>query len=157
MGGYPLKKELSGPMKRFYIPTGVLVILLITFMMLSCSQEKSPKIAATQNQQPIEVVSVLERPQDPNPGGGIVEITLKNVGVEPVLSLTAILTIRGPFNYYFDVTPTNPLLPGKSVSSQLRLIGPNDGFGDGIPYSLAINGTLHNGSTFAYTWESPNK
>jgi hypothetical protein len=137
-----------------------LAVLVIGLMVLAaaCNASSTTNTTSPQNQQPIEVISVLAPPQTPNPGGGIVEITLKNVANEPVVSLAAILTIRGPFNYDFDVTPSHPLLPGKSISAQLRLIGPNDGFGGGIPYSVTINGTLQNGATFAYTWEpSPNQ
>ncbi len=140
------------------VATAVLVIMVGCTPSITTTPTPTPSPTQTptqssQNQQPIQVISVLEPPQTPNPGGGIVEITLKNVANEPVVSLAAILTIRGPFNYDFDVTPSHPLLPGNSISAQLRLIGPNDGFGGGIPYSVTINGTLQSGATFAYTWE----
>jgi len=113
-----------------------------------------------QNQQPIEIISVLGPLQPINPGGPIVEITLKNVAVEPVVSLTATLELIRSFNFDFDVTSSNPLLPGKSISAKLTLIG--GGFNDSISYPLTINGTLQNGATFDYIKqvqivESPNK
>ena len=107
--------------------------------------------------EPIEVISVLDTyktGQTVNPGGPEIEITLKNAAIEPVVSLAATLIGSRTFNYSFDVTPSNPLLPGKSISSKNRLIG--GGFpGGSIPYAVTVNGTLQSGATFAYTWESP--
>jgi hypothetical protein len=120
---------------------------------------------STQNQQPIEVVSVLDTyktGQTVNPGGPEIEITLKNAAVEPVVSLAATLDLlsipvasglRRSWNYAFEVTPSNPLLSGNSIGSKVRLIG--GGFGGSLPYSVTINGTLQSGATFAYTWEPP--
>lgn len=150
----------------------ILIVSMATLtIMVGCTPSPTPTPTPTasptptptqspQNQQPIEVISVLDTyktGQTVNPGGPEVEITLKNVAVEPVVSLAATLEEGRPFNWdiYFDVTPSNPLLPGKSISAKRRLIG--GGFGDSIPYSLTINGTLQNGATFAYTWEPPNK
>jgi hypothetical protein len=84
-----------------------------------------------------------------NPGGPIVEITLKNVAVEPVVSLAATLELSRSFYFDFNVTSSNPLLPDKSISARLTLIG--GGFSANIPYPLRINGTLQNSTTFAYT------
>jgi hypothetical protein len=74
---------------------------------------------------------------------------LKNAAVEPVVSLAAILELSRSFNFDFDVTSSNPLLPDKSISAKLTLIG--GGFSDSISYPLTISGTLQNGATFAYT------
>ncbi len=91
-----------------------------------------------------------------NPGGPVVEITLKNVSAEPVASLTADLGIEraGPpglssFVFTFDVTSAAPLLPGSDISVRQTLIG--GGFSDNINYLLTINGTLQSGAGFAYT------
>jgi hypothetical protein len=113
-----------------------------------------------QNQQPVEIISVLGPLQPINPGGPIVEITLKNVAVEPVVSLAATLDLSRSFNFDFDVTSSNPLLPDKSISAKLTLIG--EGFSVNIPYPLTMNGILQSGATFAYTKqvqivEPPNK
>jgi len=109
-------------------------------------------LSASQNQQPIEVMSVLGPLQPFNPGGPVVEITLKNVGVEPVISLTATLELDtpfGPFDFIFNVTPSNPLQPNKSTSDILTLIG--GGFADNVSYPLKIHATLQNGAKFVYT------
>jgi hypothetical protein len=109
-------------------------------------------LSASQNQQPIEVTSVLGPLQPFNPGGPVVEITLKNVGVEPVISLTATLELDtpfGPFDFIFNVTPSNPLQPNKSTSDILTLIG--GGFADNVSYPLKIHATLQNGAKFVYT------
>jgi len=96
-------------------------------------------------QQPIEVVSVSSpyKPGDTiTPAGPKIEITLKNISNEPVISLTALLIEEGGFNspwtFNFNVALVNPLLPGQSTSVTNILIG--GGFGGGIPYSLAITG-----------------
>jgi len=111
------------------------------------------------NGQPVEIVSVLStyKPgQTVNPGGPEIEMTLKNVSDEPVVYLTATLELLSrpadaPFpkywRYGFNVTDTNPLLPGKSISTKIRLIG--GGF-DGN-YDVSINGTMQSGVTFTYT------
>ncbi len=114
----------------------------------------------TQNQQPIEVISVLDTTTMVNPGGPTIEITLKNISNEPVVSLNVTLEEGGPrsFSFDFDVTPSNPLSPNKRISAERRLIG--GGFGGdppygNFPYSLTINGTMQSGETFAFTWEPP--
>jgi hypothetical protein len=110
--------------------------------------------------RPVEVVSVedtYKSGQTVNPGGPEIEIALKNVSTEPVINLTATLDLHrptaGPFHYYF--TAYGPVLPGKTASDKQRLIG--GGFGDDIPYTLMINGTLESGGTFTYSWEFPTK
>jgi hypothetical protein len=124
--------------------------MAIIAMMVGCTP--SPTTITTQtsrNQQPVEIVSVLGPLQPINPGGPIVEITLKNVAVEPVISLAAVLELNRSFNFDFDVTSSNPLLPYNSISAKLTLIG--EGFSDNISYPLKISGTLQDGATFAYT------
>ena len=93
--------------------------------------------------------------QTVNPGGPEIEITLKNVAVESVVSLAATLNENRPWNWNFDfdVTPAHPLLPDKSISAKRILI--SGGFGDDISYSVTINGSLENGEEFAYTWIPP--
>ena len=56
---------------------------------------------STTGNQPIEVVSVLGPVPPFNPGGSVVEITLKNVSGKPVVSLNASLAIAraGPPRY----------------------------------------------------------
>ena len=111
--------------------------------------------ATTTGQQPIQVVSVSGPLSPINPGGPNVEVTLKNVSSESVVSLTASLGVsragpsNTPFVFKFDVTPSNPLLPSNSISSRLTLIGGS--FADSISYPLNIEGELQSGGTFAYT------
>jgi hypothetical protein len=107
-----------------------------------------PTITPT-NQQSIEIVSVLGPLPPINPGGPIVEITLNNVSNESIVSLTATLELSRAFNFKFDVSSLNPLLPAESISAKLTLIG--GGFSDNISYPLRLEGTLEDGSTFAYT------
>ncbi len=103
-----------------------------------------------QNRQPIEVISLFEPKQTPNPGGPVEEITLKNVATEPVISLAVILESEDRFyEFPFYVAPSNALLPGKSISSTLTIIG--GGLGFGLSYPVTINATLQNGSNFVYT------
>jgi hypothetical protein len=121
------------------------LVLILATPMVGCTPTPSP-----QNQQPIEIVSVLGPLQPINPPGGpIVEITLKNVAVEAVISLTGTLEAGRSFDFIFNVTPSNPLLPDQTISQKFTLIG--GGFGENLPYPLTINGTLQNGATFAYT------
>lgn len=111
--------------------------------------------ATTTNQHPIEVVSVLGPLSPINPGGPVVEITLKNVASEPVVSLTASLGIsragpsNTPFTFNFDVTSSNPLLPATSISKKLTLIG--GGFADDVSYPLTVEGNLQSGAAFKFT------
>ena len=101
------------------------------------------------DQQPVEIISVSGPLQPVNPGGPTVEITLKNVAAEPVVSLSASLELNRPFNFDFDVSPSNPLLIDESVAARLALIG--GGFSENISYPLVISGTLKSGVTFTYT------
>jgi hypothetical protein len=108
---------------------------------------------ASQNRQPIEITSVLGPIGPVNWGGPIVEITLKNVAVEPVISLTATLEVSTVLStsvdFTFNVTTANPLQPNRSTSATLCLIG--GGFADNVSYPLKIHATLQNGAKFVYT------
>ena len=110
---------------------------------------------STTSQQPVEVVSVIGPVPPFNPGGPVVEITLKNVSSEPIFTLKASLGIsragpsNTPFAFNFDVTPSNPLLPDKTIGTKLTLIG--GGISDNISYPLLIEGNLQSGTGFSYT------
>ncbi len=89
--------------------------------------------------KPIEVVSVLDTykiGQTVIPAGPTVEITLKNIAEEPIISLIAILELGRPFEFTFDVSPSNPLLPGESISKRQVLI--MGGFSDDKFYPLRV-------------------
>ena len=85
-----------------------------------------------------------------NPGGPNVEITLKKVSTEPVVSLTAVFTNLGArdIDINFEVGPANPLLPGASVNDTQSLI--DGGFTNNVLYPLITEGTLQSGATFSY-------
>jgi hypothetical protein len=111
-------------------------------------------VSASQSWEPIEIVSVLGPVPPFTPGGPAVEITLKNVSVEPAISLTATLEVDTAFDISFDftfddVSSSNPLQPNASTSDTLTLIG--GGFSSDVSYPLTINATLRNGANFVYT------
>ncbi len=82
------------------------------------------------------------------PGGPTVQIILKNVGIKPITSLKAILHLNNSYVFNFtNVTPSQPLATGNSVSDTEILIG--GGFTTGFPYGLAITGT-QDGIPFGY-------
>jgi len=127
----------------------VLIATLLAVIVSGCHP-----VSASQNQEPIEIVSVLGPLPPFTPGGPAVEITLKNVGVEPVISLTATLEVSSasgiPFDFTFDdVSPTHPLQPNRSTSAILILIG--GGFSSNGSCPLTINATLQDGEMFSYT------
>jgi hypothetical protein len=105
--------------------------------------------ASTPSQQPIEIVSVTGPMSPINPGGPVVEITLKNISAEPVVALSARLETSRAFTCTCDVTAANPLLPGKNIIARLTMIG--GGFSDTVSYPMTILGTLKSGDTFSFT------
>jgi hypothetical protein len=109
--------------------------------------------SSTVDQQPIEVISVSSPPIKPgelvNPGGPVVEITVKNVSIEPVISLTVILEAGRSFQLHFNIYPSSPLLPDQTIIQKFILIG--GGYAENIPYPLTIKGTLLNDTIFSYT------
>jgi len=132
----------------------IVTSILLTATLLAVTASSCHPVSASQNQEPIEIMSVLGPVGPVNPGGPGVEITLKNVGVEPVISLTAILEVSSasglPFVFPFDdVTSSHPLQPNRSISDTSGLIG--GGFASDHAYPLTINVTLQNGDKFVYT------
>jgi hypothetical protein len=137
-------------MKRKVLILIIAILSMVAMLLAVCTGASSPT-----SQQPIEVVSVLGPIPPFNPGGPVVEITLKNVSSEPVVSLKASLGIiragpsNTPFTFNFDVTPSNPLLPDKTIGTKLTLIG--GGFSDNVSYPLIIEGNLESGNEYSYT------
>ena len=132
----------------------ILASILLTSGLLAATMSGCNPVSTSQNQEPIEIVSVLGPVGPINWGGPAVKITLKNVGVEPVVSLTATLeasSVSGfPFDFTFDdVTPSHPLQPNRSTSKTSALIG--GGFASNVSYPLTINATLQDGANFVYT------
>jgi hypothetical protein len=132
----------------------IVTSIVLTAMLLAVTVSGCHPVSASQDQEPIEVLSVLGPLPPFTPGGPGVKITLKNVGVEPVISLTATLEVFSasgiPFGFTFDdVSPAHPLQPNRSTSAELTLIA--GGFSSNEPYPLTINATLQNGANFVYT------
>jgi hypothetical protein len=139
----------------FKRPACVIVAsIVLTATLLAVTVSSCHPVSASQNWEPIEIVSVLGPVPPFTPGGPNVEITLKNVSVEPVISLTATLEVYTVFGTsvdftFDDVSPSNPLQPNRSTSDTLCLIG--GGFSSDVSYPLTINATLQNGAKFVYT------
>jgi len=137
-------------MKRKTLILIIAILSMVAMLLAACTGASS-----TTSQQPIEVVSVLGPIPPFNPGGPVVEITLKNVSSEPVVSLKASLGIvragpsSTPFTFNFEVTPSNPLLHDKTIGTKLTLIG--GGFSDNVSYPLIIEGNFKNGSEYSFT------
>ena len=115
--------------------------------------------------QLVQVGSVLGPIPPLNPGGPVVSVTLRNTGVAPIVSLQATLGLPSPssptnlglpFPFSFNVTGSNPLMPGQSVTSKRALIGA--GFESFKDYPIVINGNLQGGAAFSVndtTWIDP--
>jgi hypothetical protein len=128
--------------------------IVLTATLLAVTVSSCHLVTASQAWEPIEIVSVLGPVPPFTPGGPNVEITLKNVSVEPVISLIATLEVDTAFGTsvdftFDDVSPLNPLQPTRSTSDRLCLIG--GGFSSDVSYPLTINATLRNGARFVYT------
>lgn len=107
----------------------------------------------TQNKEPVEVISIIGPIPPFNPGGPVIEITLKNISNTSIVSLSAALGINSnlnrPYEFAFNVSAGNPVLPGNSITSRETLIGA--GFGDNVAYPLEISGSLGSGEKFDFT------
>jgi hypothetical protein len=136
-------------------PARVIVTsIVLTTTLLAVTVSSGYPVSASQSWEPIEVVSVLSSVEPFNPGGLGVEITLKNLSVEPVISLTANLEVETAFGTsvhftFDDVSPSNSLQPNASTNDRRFLIGA--GFSGDVSYSLTINATMRNGANFVYT------
>jgi hypothetical protein len=134
--------------------TTVLLIIAVVLSVLTisgCNKDLFPSshLSGTPPQELIEIVSIVGPLQPINPGGPVVEVTLKNAATVPIISLGATLKLSRAFNFTFDMTPSNPLQPDKTANARMVLIG--GGFSDNVTYPLTINGTLQNGTVFGYT------
>jgi hypothetical protein len=134
-------------------PCAIVAAIVLTATLLAVPVSGEHPALASQSQEPIETVSVLGPVPPITPGGPAVKITLKNAGVEPVISLTATLEVETAFgtsqDFAFDVTPSDPLQSDQSTSATRCLIG--GGFSNSDSYPLTINATLQNGTNFVYT------
>jgi hypothetical protein len=159
-----MKPELTKMKEPRKKSLGNIVLLLceafaLILLLTSClpSQNTSPSISnptissspALPNQQPIEVVSLIGPLPPVNPGGPNVEITLKNISSEPIVTLIVTLELNKPFNFPLDISLPVPLLPGNTISNEQTLI--SGSFNNDLSYPLRIKGTLRNGVAFDYT------
>jgi len=105
---------------------------------------------------PIKVISINTNDVNGTTDFPTVELTLENISIEPIVSLSAVLIEFAPQDYSFglNVTAANPLLPGSNVIGFSDLY--EGEFGNGISYSLKISGTYKNGNTFTFIWEPPS-
>lgn len=99
--------------------------------------------------QTVMIVSIQSVPSLTNPGGPPIQLTLKNIGVTPITSLKALLTLNNDYNFDFkNVTQANPLASGDSISETRILIGA--GFRTNIVHPITISGITNN-IPFTYT------
>ena len=137
-------------MKNFLL----IYLTLSVISLVSCTAAKTTTMQTSANQQqPIKVISVSSpyKPGDTiNPAGPKIKIILEDVSNEPIISLNTLLNekdqLNSPWTFDFNVTSSNPLLPGQSTSLTQVIV--DGGFGSGISYSLTINGTMQNGQHF---------
>ena len=120
----------------------------------SSTSSQTTESILIESTEPIAIISAIGPLPPINPGGPIVEITLQNISTEPVISLSATLDLKlnnpaNPYVFAFDVTSSNPVLPGGATSYSRTLI--NGGFSSDVSYPLTIDGTLQDGKTFDYT------
>ena len=148
MLGYSYGQTRMSSIMKIKLLSILIVCLAMLVAIVGCSTTPTSTPTLT-NEQPIEVVSVLQPYELPNPGGPPIKITLRNISTETVVSLNVTIQLSRALDVNFDVTSTNPLLPDKSISSKYYLI--NVVFSDNVSYPLMINGTLQNGVTFSYT------
>jgi hypothetical protein len=100
-------------------------------------------------------VNYVRGPYEPiNPGGPTIEIALKNVSSQPIVSLAASLGVNSSppgrdFEFTFDVSPETPLAPNVTISAKMTLIG--GGFGSDVTYPLTVSGAFQDGSSFSFT------
>ncbi len=119
----------------------VLAVMLISLGGAACG--------SVPQSQSVEVVSVTGPIPPITPGGPTVEITLKNMSVEPITGLTATLVAGRSFDFSFDGSPSTPLMPGASISQKSILIG--GGFSGDALYPLTVKATLQSGATSVFT------
>jgi hypothetical protein len=139
-------------MKYLVILTAILILVTGLTACGNAAPTTNTAIPTTgiPSSQPIEVVSVTGPMPPINPGGPTVQITLKNVGQEPVVAVKATLELTRDYEFTFDVTKSQPLSTGASATLKQTLIG--GGISDGVSYPLKISATLQSGATFEYTF-----
>ncbi len=144
----PNRKLLVDKVRLLCVVFALMTVLTACSTSSTSSNPASTPTSTLTNQQPIEIVSLFGPIPPFNPGGPNVELILKNISPETIVSLNVTLELNRPFDFFFDVSLPVPLLPGQTVSDEQTLI--SAGFNDGTNYPLKISGTFRNGSTFDY-------
>jgi hypothetical protein len=140
-------------------------ILVCMFLTSGCrtspviNSSTPSSIVGTQGIPGIRVVSVSEIQSLPGetiiPGGGMVEIVVKNISSQIIVSLVVMfyepLEANSPWSFNFEVSPLKPLSPNLTISKQNFLIG--SGWGPQEAYFLTVSGAYDDGSIFAFRWE----
>ena len=127
-----------------------LLVLSLSLLVGGCNSATTEP-PTTSEQDPVSVVSVRAVGLV-NPGGPTIEITLKNTGTEPVVSLKAGLYLEGTKKFIYDfpaVSSATPFQPGDVISQTLNLVGPT-GYSNETWYSLTIDIIFQNNTTLAY-------
>ena len=105
-----------------------------------------PPVGAPQS--PVVVSSLGIPPQPLNPGGPRLNLTVRDVGADPIVQLAATLYLQPPFVIEFlNITPSSPLLLGQVASSSEIMVGPWV-YSCGSSYLLEFQGTYSGGATF---------
>jgi hypothetical protein len=126
-----------------------LASILPIIALLAATPPGCHSVLASQDEEPIEIVSLLGPIGPANPGGTAIEITVRNVGTQPVVSLAVTLEIATTIVFTFEaVAPSDPLQPGGQASAVYRLM--RGGFNNRDTYPLTINTTLEDGTGFIY-------
>jgi len=128
-------------------------LILVTIFLAACSGGTSTSSTTTTpgvpQHRPLQVVSVVGPIAPFNPGGPVVEITLKNVGSEPLTGLVIVLQMDRPYQFDTPVSKDKPLPSGQSISLTQTLIGGSIGSGEN--YILFLTATAQSGSVFQYS------
>ncbi|MDD5338840.1 MAG: hypothetical protein PHG35_05470 [Dehalococcoidales bacterium] len=135
---------------RYLMVVIALLVLALSFLVGGCNSTTNNGQTTTET-DPVSVVSV-KAVEPANPGGPTIEVTLKNTGTEPVVSLKAGLYLEGTEKHIYDfptISSTTPLQPDEAVSQTRTLIGP-EGYSDEEWYSLTIDIIFQNGTTLSY-------
>ncbi len=145
---------------RYTIRT-IIVACLAGLLLSGCSGTVSTRVTSTPTSpasptpshlaEPVEVVSVIGPEQPINPGGPSVNITLKCVSEEPIVSLRATLESNKAYDFEFPVNASDPFSKGDTSARSMTLI--NAGFSDEVAYPLTISGTFADGWPFSFTRE----
>jgi hypothetical protein len=129
-----------------------MVVISLTITLGACSTPSATTTPTGMPQyRPIEVVAVVGPVPPHNPGGTVVEITLKNNGTEPVVQLKTVLQLEKNYDFDFPVTTSAPLNAGQSISRKLTLLGPGSTVDSEASYLLKITATLQSGSVISYS------